>query len=134
MANKQTNTFQKIYVLISFPTRLVFPFYMFVFDGTYYGLASSVCLSRLVGRNVSARILQLDSIDHHEERKMLFVLQDRWSKVKVVLSVVGKRCRHDTDWTISFRFLQLDTIDQLDDRKMPIVFSRSEVKGRFIIK
>ena len=64
-------------------------FYTPVFDGTYYGIVSSVCPSvcpGLVGKTVSSRILQLSTFDQHDERKMPIVFQGQRSKVKVVLS------------------------------------------------
>ena len=50
---------------------------------------------------VTSRIIQLDTIDHHDERKMPIVFQVRRSKVKVILSQSRKRgrihCRKDPD-------------------------------------
>ena len=45
-----------------------------------------VCLSGLVSRTVCSRILQLGTVDQHDERKMPIVFQGRRSKVKFVLS------------------------------------------------
>ena len=62
--------------------------------------------------------MQLNTIDHHDERKMPIFKSD----VKGQIGKCGRiHCRQDTDWTINSRILQL-TFHQHDKRKMPIVF------------
>lgn len=78
-----------------------------VFDGTFYGIALSFCL-RLSGR-LSGRILQRDTICHHDKREMSFV--NSMSEFKVKLCPY-KQEQLDTDWIIKVKttntFLLLD--------------------------
>ena len=74
-----------------------FYFYTPVKDGTYYGMASSVCprpYGQDTDQTIGARILQLGTFDHHGERKKPIVFQGHRSKVKVIISVNRK-----TLWT-----------------------------------
>ena len=50
------------------------PFYTFVSDGTYYGIAVSVCLSF---RALKAQPLAPGSFDQHHERKMPIIFQNQ---------------------------------------------------------
>ena len=109
-------------------------FYTPVFEGTYYGMASSVCPS--VSLSVClfgpcSRKLQDHLISIMRGICLLFSkVGGQRSRSYCHIHVVGKRSRHDTEWTVTSRIIQLDTIDHHDERKMPIVFQvwRSKVK------
>ena len=101
----------------------------------YSVVCLSVCLSvcpsvgpGLVGWTVSSRILQLRTFDKQGERKMPIVFQGQWSKVKVVLLHRGKRCKQDTEWTVSSRIIQLGSMMrgfQGQRSKVKVVLSHS---------
>ena len=44
--------------------------------------------------------------------------------------IVGKRCRQDTEWTVSSIFIQLCTIHQHDERKMLIAIKVGRQSSR----
>ena len=81
-----------------------FIFYTPDFDGTYYGIASSVCLSvylsvcpGIVGRTVSCRILQLGTVDKHYVREVAISFKIGDQRSRSNCHIVGKRCKQDTE-------------------------------------
>ena len=66
--------------------------------------------------------------------RCLLVFKVRGQRSKSYCHIEGKRCRQETERTISFRIIQLCTIDHHGERKMLIVFFRSEVKLNIVGK
>ena len=58
----------------------------------------------------------------YDKRTTPIDFQGQGSMVKVMLDIVVKSCKHDTDWTIYARTVKLDTHTTYDKRMKPIDF------------
>ena len=75
-------------------------FFTFVFDWTYYGMASSVCLSvcpGLVGRTNSPGSYNLVHLISMMRQRCLLFFKVGGPRSRSYCHIVGKRCRQDTD-------------------------------------
>ena len=76
---------------------------------------------------VSARTVKLGTHTTYDKKTNPIDFQGHGSKVKVtrytlLLNIVVKPCKHDTDWTVSARTVKLGTHTTYDKRTNPIDF------------
>ena len=123
-------------IFLAFGTflRKYFNFYTPDFDGTFYDIASSVCQSVCLSVCLSGHCKphrQLQDLTARYNWSALWE-EDAYSvkigdqRTRSNCHIVGKRCKQDTEWTLSSRIMQLGTIHQHDERKDPHVLINTE--------